>query len=294
VPQPAPRATSALPRRAALALAPVAAALALALPAAAAPAAAAEAAEAAPAVFVVRLGPDDPASRAFGSVSAALEAAPAGATVRVEAGYYGERLVVTRPVTLEAAPGAEGRVVVEHQTEAPYEATLQVDAPGVRVRGFKLRHASPSVASDYCVLVRAGGAAALERCDVSSATGSGLGAEGGVVTATACRLADCKLHGAAFFGDLGGESAGECALSGCQLEDNGACGALVRDGAAAALRSCTLANNAAFGLEVVDAAVTLVGCTVRANRKGALLLERPRGLDMEANAIDVAPVVRGV
>ena len=261
-------------------------------------AAAAEApAEAAPlesAVLTVRLGPDDPASRAYGSISAALEAAPAGATVRVEAGYYGERLVVSRPVTLEAAAGAEGRVVVEHQTEAPYEATLQVDAPGVRVRGFKLRHASPSVASDYCVLVRAGGAAALERCDISSATGSGLGAEGGVVTATACRLAGCKLHGAALYGDLAGESAGDCTLSGCELEDNGACGALVRDGAAAALRSCTLARNGAFGLEVVDAAVTLVGCTVRANRKGALLLERPRGLDMEANAIDVAPVVRGV
>ncbi len=287
-----------LPRRAALALAP-AAAVALSLsPALAATTAPAPAAEAlapppsAPEPFTVRLGPDDPPSRAYGSVAAALDAAPAGATIRVEAGYYGERLVIAKAVTIEAAAGAEGRVVIEHQTELPYEATVQVDAPGVALRGLKLRHASPSVASDYCVLIRGG--AELERCDISSATGSGLGVEGGVVTATACKLSGNKLHGAALYGDLAGEAAGDCVLSACQLEENGACGALVRDGASAALRSCTLGRNGAFGLEVVDASVTLVGCTVRANRKGALLLERPRGLDMEANAIDVAPVVRGV
>jgi pectin methylesterase-like acyl-CoA thioesterase len=123
---------AALPRRAALALPPLAAALAALLPPAArADDAAATAPSADAPLFLVRPGPDDPSQRTYGTINAALDAAPAGATVRVAAGYYGERLVITRPVTLEAAPGAEGRSVVEHATELPYEATLQVRAGGM-------------------------------------------------------------------------------------------------------------------------------------------------------------------
>ncbi len=157
------------------------------------------------------------------------------------------------------------------------------------VRGLKLRHTSPSIAANYCVLVR--GELLMERCDVSSATGSGLGCEGGVVTARNCRLCDCRLHGAALYGDLLGESGGESLLEACTAAHNGGSGVLLRDGAAAALRSCTLESNALFGVAVVDSSLALVGCTLKANRKGSLSLERVRGLDMEANALDAQPTV---
>ncbi len=156
------------------------------------------------------------------------------------------------------------------------------------VRGLKLRHSSPSIAANYCVLVR-GGALLLERCDVSSASGSGLGCEGGVVQARGCALSDCRLHGAALYGDLLGESPGVSLLDACSAQRNGGCGALLRDGAAAELRSCEFASNAQFGVSAVDSTLTLVGCTLRANRRGSLALERPRGIDMEANARDVPP-----
>jgi hypothetical protein len=139
-PPPAPSAAP-LSRRAALAAPPAlllaAAAAAAALqpppPARAAdadtpPSASASAAAAAPLLVLVRPGPDDPAANTYGTIAAALEAAPAGAVVRVSGAYYGERLLVTRPVTLEAAPGDEGKVVVEHETELPYESTLQARA----------------------------------------------------------------------------------------------------------------------------------------------------------------------
>ena len=66
---------------------------------------------------------------------------------------------------------------------------------------------------------------------------------------------------------------------------------LLRDGASAALRTCTAEKNALFGVAAVDSALTLVGCELRQNRKGALLLERVRAIDMEANALDVAVTV---
>jgi len=235
----------------------------------------------------VRLGPDDPDAFTYGSVAAAVEAAEAGAVVTIAAGYYAGRLILSRPVTLAAAD-AEGKVVLEHSTVNPYEATLQVESPGCVLRGLTLRHASPSVASNNCVLVRGGAALTLERCALSSATGSGLGCEGGVVTARSCSLSGCRLHGAALYGDLGGESSGESTLEGCTMEGNGGHGVLLRDGVAAALRNCVVEKNGLFGVEAVDSTLTLVGCTVRSNRRGAVRLERGRGYDAEANALDGA------
>jgi hypothetical protein len=138
----APAAPAALSRRAALAAAPAllaaaAAALQAPPPALAAPqplpSAPAPEPEPAPApapLLFVRPGPDDTAANTYGTIAAALEAAPEGAVVRISGAYYPERLLVTKAVTLEPAPGDEGKVVVEHETELPYESTLQ--ARGIR------------------------------------------------------------------------------------------------------------------------------------------------------------------
>ena len=40
----------------------------------------------------------------------------------------------------------------------------------------------------------------LRECQISSSSGSGVGVEGGDVTLSSCRIADCKNHGALFVG----------------------------------------------------------------------------------------------
>ena len=50
------------------------------------------------------------------------------------------------------------------------------------------RHSSPSIASNYAVLVSSG-SLLLERCSLMSATGSALGVEGGRASAIKCRRA---------------------------------------------------------------------------------------------------------
>lgn len=247
------------------------------------------------ALLFVRPGPDDPAAGVYGSVGAALDAAPAGAVVRVSRGYYPERLLLARPVTVEAdPPGAV--VTVEHSTESPYESTVQASAPGCCLQGVTIRHSSPSIAANYAVLVRPGGSLRLERCDVRSDTGSGLGVEGGAAVAVGSRFCGNSRHGAALFGDLmgGGDDGGGAAgpatvLEACELSDNRGHGVLLRDGASGDLRSCGVARNGAAGVRVVDSALALVGCTVAGNRGGSVVLERVTQLDMEANALDAPP-----
>ena len=48
----------------------------------------------------------------------------------------------------------------------------------------------------------------VQDCDISSATGSGVGLEGGQLTVSGCRIHRCKQHGIALFNSLdGGEGA---------------------------------------------------------------------------------------
>ncbi len=44
----------------------------------------------------------------------------------------------------------------------------------------------------------------MQDCDISSATGSGVGSEGGQLSLIRCNVHQCKRHGVAMFGDLEG------------------------------------------------------------------------------------------
>lgn len=44
----------------------------------------------------------------------------------------------------------------------------------------------------------------MQDCDISSATGSGVGSEGGQLALIRCSVHNCKRHGVAMFGDLEG------------------------------------------------------------------------------------------
>lgn len=245
----------------------------------------------APAVFYVRPGPDDAASNTFGAVADAVAAAPAGSTVRIApGGYYGERLILTRPIVLEVEPGG-GAVTLTHDTELPYEATVQVECTGVTLRGLQVRHSSPSIAGNYAVLVRSAGGLTLERCDVSSTTGSGLGVEGGTATAVQCRFTNCRRHGAALYGDLMGAVAGTTVLEDCTITANRDEGVILRDGADASLLGCKITQNGGIGILAVDSSLALVGCEVRSNKRGSLKVERSRELKYEATILDAPPVL---
>ena len=237
----------------------------------------------------VRPGPDEP-PLAYGSIAAALEAAEPGATVQVAAGYYAERLLFTRPVRLESAPGAE--VIVEHETEVPYEATLTVESEGVVVERLTFRHTSPSIAANYCVLVRGTGCLTMERCSVTSSTGSGLGCEGGRVSIRETEFAGCKRHGVLFTGDLEGDSPfGGSVLESCLMQKNREHGAVLRDGAVVSFRACSLTDNAGVGLMASDVELSLIGSTLARNKHGSLRAERMRALTIEDSVYDAAPRV---
>lgn len=249
-------------------------------------------------LYYVRPGPDDAAAHTYGSIADAVAAAPPGATVRVAGGFYSERVVVSKPLTLEAETrsgggggnGSDATVTLSHDTEAPYEAALQIDAPDVHVRNLVVRHTSPSIAANYAILVRSAGSVTLDRCDVRSSTGSGLGVEGGCATARLCKFSECQRHGVALYGDLLGSVTGATVLEDCTLAGNKENGLLMRDGADAAVRGCTVASNGGLGIMAVDSSLQLLGCEVRGNRKGALKVERSRSFEVEATALDAPPV----
>ena len=64
-----------------------------------------------------------------------------------------------------------------------------------------------SIAQNYAVFIPQGIASVeaasqieLRYCDISSASGTGVGVEGGSVALTGCRIHDCKNHGVLYVG----------------------------------------------------------------------------------------------
>jgi len=193
---------------------------------------------------------------AYSTISAALAVAPKGATVVVRPGLYAERVFLKSEVTILADRGA----VLAWKSDRPYEAALTVDlslaaAPcRVLVQGLEIRHSSPSIAQNYAVYVPAPSAAAdgtshieLRGCQISSASGSGVGVEGGDVTLSSCRIADCKNHGALFVGPTARGAMRDCLVERSKLN-----GVLVRDGAYPSLERNQWVANGQFGLKLIN------------------------------------------
>lgn len=87
----------------------------------------------------------------------------------------------------------------------------------------------------------------LDSCDISSASGSGVGAEGGSPQLYNCSVHDCATHGVALFGGLDGSRASPV-LEACQLRRNRQHGLLVRDGATPAVSDSVMARNGGYGM----------------------------------------------
>lgn len=192
----------------------------------------------------------------YSTITAALAVAPKGATVLVRPGLYRERVFLKSEVSILADRGA----VLDWKSDRPYEAALTVDlsvaaAPcRVLVQGLEIRHSSPSIAQNYAVYVPAASAAAdgesrieLCECQISSTSGSGVGVEGGDVTLSSCRIADCNNHGALFLGPTA-----RGAMRDCLVERNKLNGVLLRDGAYPTLERNQWVANGQFGLKLVN------------------------------------------
>jgi len=141
------------------------------------------------------------------------------------------------------------------ETKSPYARVLEVRGDGVCLRAENLRivHASKSVASNYAVLASAGSELELDGCDVTSATGAGVAADGAArCVLTACALSGCARQGLAAFGgsrDTSRQGPAAVRLRDCAVERNGGDGALVRDGAALYLEgACVFAGNKGAGV----------------------------------------------
>ena len=211
------------------------------------------------------------------SVEDALGRVPPGGELVLESGVHTGRLVCRRSVTIRG----EGDAVLRWQTKAPYESAIDFDLsgttgsaapPSLVVEGVRIEHSSKSVAQNYAVYVNAPrSTATLRRCTVSSATGSGVGVEGGAAALEACTLRDCKAHGAAVLGRSASLALRDCRVLKCKGD-----GLLARDGAAVDVAAdCVLQDNGAWGAELLDCVAAtesagLSDAALRSNAKGGI------------------------
>lgn len=166
-------------------------------------------------------------------------------------------------------------------TEQPYQSVVDCTARGVTLRGLTLRHASPSVANNYCVYVHDGSDMRMEQCDISSRTGTGVGVEGAAPSLTDCRVAACARHGVAIFGPLDPEldPPGGGTLLGCDISGNGLDGVLVRSGAEPSITDCIIHDNKGAGLSLQDGGGVVERNSIRGNGRGAVTVTLAFSLD---------------
>jgi hypothetical protein len=181
---------------------------------------------------------------------------------------YPERLLITKPVTLQAAEGAA--VQVAWETDRPYESTVECSADGVALLGLAIAHRSPSIANNYAVRLLSCDAR-LQGCTITSATGSGVGIEGGSPSLLRCALRGCARSGVMAFGEAGG-GGGAPRVQGCVIEGCGLHGVLARDGTAPEVTDNTISRNGGFGLALQGCGGRFEGNALAANRGGAVAL----------------------
>lgn len=109
----------------------------------------------------------------------------------------------------------------------------------------------------------------LEDCSISSATGGGIGIEGGAPTVRRCTVFNNERNGVAIFGDLL-DRACAAQLQGCRITNNTGNGLLVRDGAAPTVANTALAGNGEWGLRIQDAGGSYEGCEIAGNARGSV------------------------
>lgn len=225
------------------------------------------------------------------SITDAIAQAQPNDTVIVPGGVYRERLLLTKGVNITAAPGEAVTIVWE--TDQPYQSTIQVKAGcSVTISGVNVQHTSPSVANNYAVHNQ-GGILAMMGCDVTSATGSGVATDGGLLMLRRCRVHDCARNGLVCAGDLDQEAAA-VRLEATESINNKMNGLVALDGASVVCESCTLRGNTLAGLELRDCDVELKDCTVTGNGRASISTTAATLLDLTDLQVDGRALVNTV
>lgn len=171
------------------------------------------------------------------------------------------------------------RATLTHEVSRPYESTIAVSAPGVRVVGLEIRHSSPSVANNYALHVEESASdfssssptVVISDCDVSSSSGSALGLDA-AARVSRCRLSSSSRFGAAVFAPGPPRTRIlRCELSGGggkgskgDVKNGGSGGLLVRGGDVE-VRECSLSGEP-FAMRLVDGTGVVSGCSVEKGR----------------------------
>eukprot|EP00879_Flechtneria_rotunda_P013580 GHRR01014185.1.p1 GENE.GHRR01014185.1~~GHRR01014185.1.p1 ORF type:complete len:165 (+),score=64.81 GHRR01014185.1:709-1203(+) len=138
------------------------------------------------------------------------------------------------------------------------------------MQGLQFRHASMSVANNYCIYTQAG-QTLLAACDIRSRTGVGVAAEGASLQLSHCTVHGCERHGVAVFGSLDGVL-GKCQLQDCCITTNKFNGVLAKDGVQLKLQRCQVQANGGYGLYLQDGTVTAVDSSFLSNGLGPVAM----------------------
>eukprot|EP00892_Ulva_mutabilis_P001898 jgi/Ulvmu1/11709/UM008_0120.1 len=249
------------------------------------------------------VGARAPASPAIStSLQNQIDASQTSQTLTMK-GVYEEQIVVSKPITLYAKP--EEGATLQWRTTKPYQSTIKVIPGGqLRLENITIRHSSPSVANNYAVFVQGGDVQAYG-CDICSSSGSGIGLEGGTITAESSKVHDCVGNGAVIAGSIDTGPVSEddgvndirpkAHFVDCELSSNGGSGLIALDEAIVELESCSVSRNNKSGLELRDCDARLEGCTVTQNMQASILqksVARLQLLDSRGkNIVQPAPSV---
>jgi len=171
----------------------------------------------------------------FTTIGEALRAAEPGDTLSIRAGTYAESLLVDKPVLL-AAEGPVGSVVIEGDRSA----AITVDAEATLRRLVVHCVSRQPQPTSMAVWLRKG-SCRMERCQVSTTAGVGIGVFGGTGHVIwKCRVWDAALLGV-YFGQAGGGT----------------------------VEATEVAHTGSTGIQICSPAVRLLGCRIHDVRGGA-------------------------
>ncbi|CAG9462877.1 unnamed protein product [Pedinophyceae sp. YPF-701] len=200
---------------------------------------------------------------------------PAPATIELAAGTYRERAVLDFPCRIRAAPGSGPAPTIVWETDAPYESTVVVMAPGTSIKGVNIKHRSPSVANNFAVYVMQGASLSVAKSTVTSQTGAGLAVEGGCLEMRGVTVDSCAGVGVQCLASIEGDAEGRLAMGECVLRGNGGGGLLARGGVQVCATQVDIEGNGGPGVQVADARV-LTWQDIRYNKnKGGNIKKGP-------------------
>jgi Right handed beta helix region len=119
----------------------------------------------------------------------------------------------------------------------------------VDVRGLTILHNSPSVANNYAIYVQPGAQLELTNCDVNSASGAGIGVDGGTLSLADCYVHDCVGNGIVLAGDMEGH-AGSARLEGSRVAYCASVGIVALDGSELSMERSKVLKNKKAGIDL--------------------------------------------